>query len=190
MNKTHVIGVATASSSLRRALAVALGAAFVALSAQLAVPIPGTPVPVTFQVPAVLIVGGLLGPRLGAVSMATYILAGIAGLPVFAPGGAVGLARLLGPTGGYLLAFPVAAAVVGWVVQRRTNATPYVVAIATVVGFATIHVGGMAQLAVLTGNVGTAFLWGSLPFLASDVVKLLLAGLIVWRLGPVTRARF
>ncbi len=91
--------------ALRRTIAVMLGTALVSLAAQVAVPIPGTPVPVTLQPLAVLIVGGLLGPALGASSLVLYLLLGAAGLPVFTPFGLPGVARLIGPTGGYLLAF-------------------------------------------------------------------------------------
>jgi biotin transport system substrate-specific component len=168
-------------------MAAIFGAALVAVSAQVAVPIPGTPIPLTLQVPAVLIVGGLLGPRVGAASMVAYLLAGMAGLPVFAPGSTLGMARLLGPTGGYLLAFPIAAAIVGAVTSRRGGGT--IVAAAMGLGFVTIHIGGIAQLAVVTGDIRTAFLWGSLPFLVGDAIKLTLAGLLVWRFGPITRAR-
>jgi biotin transport system substrate-specific component len=178
--------VMTPGAVARRALAVALGAALVALSAQVAIPLPGTPVPVTLQVPAVLIVGGLLGPRLGALSMGVYLAFGAAGLPVFAPTGVPGFARLLGPTGGYLLAYPLAAALVGTLVRRR-NTWP-VVAVAMVGGLAVIHAGGIAQLAILSGDVRTAVALGSVPFLLLDVVKLLFAGLIVRRFGTRTRA--
>ncbi|PYO77492.1 MAG: hypothetical protein DMD67_06475 [Gemmatimonadetes bacterium] len=97
----------------RRVIAVLLGAALVAIAAQIAIPLPGTPVPMTLQPLAVLLVGGLLGPGLGASAMLFYLALGAAGLPVFTPFGLPGVARLLGPTGGYLLAYPVAAFVVG-----------------------------------------------------------------------------
>ncbi len=193
MNNTHAVPLATMSWPLGRVLAAVVGAVFVALSAQIAVPLPGTPVPITFQLAGVLIVGGLLGPRLGAASMVAYVVAGAAGLPVFAPGGALGVARLIGPTGGYLLAFPVAAALVGLLVRFTPTIPPFRyptrVALGVVAGFVLIHLGGIAQLAIITGDVTTAFLWGSLPFLAGDLIKLLFAGLIIWRFGPNPRAR-
>src|SRR5438046_10394330 len=97
-----------------RVLAVVLGAALVAAAAQVAVPLPGTPVPMTLQPMAVLLVGGLLGGPLGALSMILYLAMGAAGLPVFTPTvPLVGIARLLGPTGGYLLAYPISAFAVG-----------------------------------------------------------------------------
>ena len=178
--------VMTPGAIVRRTLAVALGAALVAVSAQFAVPIPGTPVPVTLQVPAVLIVGGLLGPRLGALSMGVYLAFGAAGLPVFAPTGVPGIARLFGPTGGYLLAYPLAAALVGAVVGRGRSWGN--IALGLVGGLAAIHAGGIAQLGILSGDVRTAVALGSVPFLLLDVVKLLFAGLIIRRFARTTRA--
>src|SRR6059036_4204010 len=107
---------------LRQVVGVALGAALVTLAAQVAVPLPGTPVPMTLQPMAVLLVGGLLGARLGALSMIVYLAMGAAGLPVFTPTvPLVGFARLFGPTGGYLLAYPVAAWAVGTVVREGSS---------------------------------------------------------------------
>ena len=176
----------TPTSVGRRALAILAGALLVALGAQVAIPLPGTPVPVTLQVPAVLIVGGLLGPRLGAASMAVYLAMGAAGLPVFAPLGAPGVARLFGPTGGYLLALPLAAAVVGLIADRGRSWSR--LALGVVAGAAVVHLGGVAQLAVLTGSWGVALTWGSVPFLLLDLVKLALAGLILRRFAATTRA--
>ncbi|HEX3158042.1 MAG TPA: biotin transporter BioY [Gemmatimonadaceae bacterium] len=152
-------------------------AAALALASQVAVPLPGTPVPLTLQ-PMLMVLAGLwLGPRAAAASMALYLVAGMAGLPVFTPGGAPGIARLLGPTGGYLLAYPVAAALTGWLGMRarsfagRTGAA--------VAGMLTIYVGGLAQLAVLTGSFELAVVIGVLPFVALDMVKSLVAAALV-----------
>ena len=100
----------------RRATAVGVVgfAAALALASQVAIPVPGTPVPITLQ-PFVVVLAGLwLGPVAGAASMLLYLAAGALGLPVFAPMGAMGVARLAGPTGGYLLAWPLAA----WIADR------------------------------------------------------------------------
>src|SRR5260370_42596656 len=107
MERALVLGRATSGI---RVVAIVLGALLVAAAAQVSIPLPGTPVPMTLQPLAVLLVGGLLGARLGAASMVLYLTLGIAGLPVFTPTvPLLGIARLLGPTGGYLLAYPVAA---------------------------------------------------------------------------------
>jgi biotin transport system substrate-specific component len=170
-----------------RTLAVALGAAFVALAAQIAVPLPGTPVPLTLQPLAVLLVGGLLGPELGAGALLVYLALGAAGLPVFTPYGLPGIARLLGPTGGYLLAYPVAAFAVGNVLGERAHWGR--VALAALAGLALIHLGGLAQLLLLTGSAAGAVRLGTLPFLLGDAVKLVVAVLILKpTIGPV-RAR-
>ncbi len=177
----------TATAVVRMVTAVLAGALLVAFGAQASVPLPGTPVPITLQVPAVLIVGGLLGPRLGAASLVTYLLLGAAGLPVFAPVGLPGVARLFGPTGGYLLALPLAAAVAGWaaVIPVRWARLAVGLVLATV----TIHAGGVAQLAILGGDLAVALGIGSVPFLLGDVAKLLLAGLVIGRFAsPVRRA--
>lgn len=170
---------------VRRIIAALAGTFIVALGAQAAVPMPGTPVPMTLQVPAVLIAGGLLGARVGASSLGFYILLGALGLPVFAAGGALGIARLIGPTGGYLLAYPLAAAVMGHFAARKSGG-PLVLGL--LASLAVIHLGGVAQLLAITGDASQAFVWGSLPFVAGDILKLAFAGLIVWRFGPKTRA--
>src|SRR6266702_6759108 len=115
MESTLVIGRSTLGIRLG---AVVIGAVLVALAAQVAVPLPGTPVPMTLQPMAVLLVGGLLGPRLGALSMILYLAMGAAGLPVFTPSPVLlpGIGRLFGQTGGYLLAYPIAAYAVGAIV--------------------------------------------------------------------------
>jgi biotin transport system substrate-specific component len=167
------LAVATSSAAVRRTAAVVLGAAFVAVAAQIAVPLPGTPVPLTLQPLAVLLVGGLLGPGLGAASLVLYLAMGAAGLPVFTPYGLPGFARLLGPTGGYLLAYPVAAFAVGKLAgdARHWGRT----ALAVLTGLVLIHLGGAAQLLILTGSATAALRLGTLPFLIGDLLKLAIA---------------
>lgn len=162
-----------ATRHLTRALAVVAFAALTALAARAAVPLPGTAVPFTLQVVAVLAAGFLLGPRLGAASQALYVAAGAAGLPVFAAGG--GAAYLLGPTGGYLLAFPLAAALAGLAVRRFGGVVGLTAG--GVLGVAVVHAGGLAWLAGTLGGEA-ALAAGVLPFLAGDAVKIALAVLL------------
>jgi biotin transport system substrate-specific component len=167
-------------------LAAAAGAGLVSLAAQVAVPLPGTPVPMTLQPLAVLLVGGLLGPGLGAASLGFYLVLGATGLPVFTPVGAPGLARLFGPTGGYLLAFPIAAALVGWVTRRRPGWAGLVAG--PLLGMVAIHAGGLAQLLVLTGSARAALTAGLLPFAVGDGFKVVVGALLLRRTIPLTRA--
>lgn len=173
----RALALTTTSRTLRRTLAVLLGTALVAAAAQASVPLPGTPVPMTLQPLAVLLVGGLLGPSLGATSLVLYLALGAAGLPVFTPVGLPGLARLLGPTGGYLLAYPLAAAAVGRLVADGRQLPR--VALACLAGMVLIHLGGLAQLLLLTGSLRIAARFGTIPFVGGDLLKVGLAALVL-----------
>lgn len=177
---TQALPAVPVSSTGRRVVAIAVGALVVALAAQARVPLPFTPVPVTLQDLAVLTVGGVLGPAAGVAALVTYLALGIAGLPVFAGGGS-SLAWLLGPTGGYLLAFPVAAFVMGALAARAGFARALLGAL---LGMVIIHLGGVAQLALLSGDLSAAFRLGSLPFLPVSVLKVGLAAALVSGVAP------
>ena len=170
----------------RRVLLAVAGALVVALAAQVEVPLPFTPVPITLQPLAVLVVGGVLGSSGGAAALITYLAMGMMGLPIFA-GGAGGAHYLLGLTGGYLLAFPVAALVTGWL-TRSESAGVLRVLLACAAGMVVIHVGGVAQLAILGGDSAQAFRLGFVPFLTNDLVKIGLAAALLLVLRPRTRA--
>ncbi len=174
----------SARSPRTRAISIVLAAGVLALASQFALPVPGTPVPITLQPLAVVLAGFVLGPVDGVAAMLLYLVAGAAGLPVFAPMGAPGLMRLLGPTGGYLLAYPVAAAVAGrFGAGRKSFSTR---AIAAAAGILVLYAGGMTQLAVLTGSFGRAAVLGVLPFVAIDAVKALFAAALTgFRRNPV-----
>ena len=169
---------------LRRLVGIGLGALGVAAAAQVAVPVPLSPVPMTLQPLAVLVVGGLLGGAGGLAALTTYLALGALGLPVFA-GGAGGAVHLLGPTGGYLLAFPVAAGLTGAVIAGRGGVLRTLAACA--LGMVVIHVGGVAQLALLSGDASTAFRLGFVPFLTGDLIKVGLAAAVI--LGLRSRVR-
>ncbi len=141
------------------------------------IPLPGTPVPFTLQLLFVLLAGALLGARLGAASQLLYVLLGALGAPLFAFGG--GPAYLLGPTGGYLLAFPLAAWAVGALAPRSGGAGRLIIGL--IVGVVVIHAGGVAWLAAATGSLDQAVRFGVGPFLALDLLKIALASLISLR---------
>jgi biotin transport system substrate-specific component len=185
--QAQTAAVSAPSLTARRAVAVALGTALVAIAAQIAIPLPGTPVPMTLQPLAVLLVGGLLGPRLGAGSLLLYLALGAAGLPVFTPYGLPGVARLFGPTGGYLLAYPIAAYAVGRLAADGTRWTR--VTFAVLVGLALIHLGGLAQLLIITHNLHDAARFGALPFIAGDLAKLVIAAVVLRSTVSPVRAR-
>lgn len=157
-------------------LSLILGALIVALSAQVALPVPFSPVPMTLQGLAVIVVGGIFGAAAGAGALVLYLVAGVLGAPVFAMGSS-GLIRLLGPTGGYLLAFPVAAFVAGLVGERGNLLRSF---FAALLAMFVIHLGGWAWLALGLGG-DTAATMGVTPFLVPDSVKVVLAALILWR---------
>lgn len=167
--------VITRGSSITAVGIVAFAAAN-AVAAQIAIPIPGTPVPFTLQPLAVVLAGLCLGPVAGAASMVLYLIAGAAGLPVFAPIGAPGVLRLIGPTGGYLLAAPAAALIAGLVARRFPMFAGRT--LAAFLGIATLYLGGVAQLELLTGSLARAAAMGWAPFVLADLGKVVIAALI------------
>jgi len=175
----------------RRAALVIGGAALVAALAQLSLRLPFTPVPVSGQTLGVLLVGAALGSSLGFRALLLYLAAGIAGLPVFAAGGA-GPGWLLGPTGGYLVAFPLAAWVAGRLTESAGLARPLRVLVAMLAASAVIYLGGLLWLGVYVQGAGQEATLGRLlelgfyPFVAGDLLKAALAaGLLpgAWRLA-------
>lgn len=169
----------TATFTQDKRIAIAGAAGFVlalAAASQVAIPIPGTPVPVTLQPMVVVLSGMMLGPALGFASMVTYLALGALGLPVFAPMGAPGVLRLLGPTGGYLIAFPFAAFAAGYVAQRFPRLAGRWAG--AMLGMVVIFVGGITQLMIITGNVGQALALGITPFAAFDILTALVAAVV------------
>jgi biotin transport system substrate-specific component len=165
----------------RRVAAVVVFAILTTLGAHVAVPLPGG-VPVTLQTLFVTLAGAVLGPYLGAASQLLYLGVGAAGAPVFAMGG--GFAYLFGPTGGYLLSYPLAAALTG-----KLSGPPQLglagftrIALAMLFASLLILLLGWAQLTVLTGNPQRALQVGVLPFLVGDVLKIVAGALIAQRI--------
>lgn len=172
-------------TTARRALMVTAGVAGSALAmvaaAHVRVPLPFSPVPVTLQTMVVLLAGALLGPGAGAAGQVLYLALGAAGLPVFTTGASIGI------TGGYLIGFVVAAALVGR--AARCPRPQFPVLVAMIVGNAAILALGATWLALLTGmKPGAALAAGVLPFLPGDAMKLV-AAYLLWRVGHGTWAR-
>jgi biotin transport system substrate-specific component len=174
--------------TLVRASAVLFVTALTALAAQISVPLPFTPVPFTLQPMIVLLGGAALGARLGASAQALYLLIGLAGLPVFAASPVLpqGAARLLGPTAGFLISYPLAAFVAGWLAERRFDRQYLTSLVAMTAGLAIVFAGGLSWLAYGPTALGLSAAVGSAltPFLVADIVKLCLAAGVlptVWR---------
>jgi biotin transport system substrate-specific component len=168
----------------RAAIGLAAFVLATSFGAHVAVPLPWTPVPMTLQPLFVILAGAVLGPWLGAGAMATYLAVGAAGAPVFSFGGA-GLPWLLGPTGGYLLASPAAAFVVGWIAGRQGGTLRLTAALAA--GIATLYVGGISQLFLLTGeSLGALLAVGAAPFLLGDLTKIAMALVLARLLRPTS----
>ena len=170
-------------SWLLDAALVVLFSAFVALTAQVEIPL--WPVPLTLQTLGALFTGAVLGSRRGALALLLYLAEGAVGLPVFA-GGASGVGHMLGPTGGYLVGFVVAAGVVGWLAERGWDRRLVWTAVAMVLGNVVIYVFGVAWLAVFLGDLGGALVQGVLLFVVGDLIKIAVATLTLpggWKLA-------
>ena len=168
---------------LRRAALAVFGAMALTLSAKIQVPF--WPVPFTMQTMIVLLAGMTLGWRLGAATVALYLAQGAMGLPVFAQGG--GIAYFAGPTGGYLVGFLAAAALMGWLAERGWGRTAVSTVAAMLAGTAVIFACGLAWLSWLIG-VEKAVLGGLVPFLASAALKIVIAAILMpvcWRFAGI-----
>ena len=180
---TARVRAAAAARSMRAASVIFL-TALTAASAQISVPLPFTPVPFTLQPMVVLLGAAALGARLGAVSQLLYLAAGVAGLQVFAfsPMLPQGAGRLLGPTGGFLLAYPLAAYLTGWLAERRFDRRYVTAVVAMLAGLAVVFAGGVSWLAVLMpGAIGLqpALAAAFYPFVLADIVKVLAAAALL-----------
>jgi biotin transport system substrate-specific component len=167
----------------RDLLLVTAGTLFIAAMSQFRIPLPFTPVPLTGQTFAVLLVGAALGARRGFGSMALYLACGAFGLPFFA-GGASGLSYMTGPTLGYLVGFVAAAALTGFLAERGFDRRIPTALVAFIAGQALIYLFGVAWLTILLG-FEKAVLAGLMPFLISDALKIGAAALALpaaWKL--------
>jgi biotin transport system substrate-specific component len=177
------LGLTQRSGSLRESLSgkvilVVAASAFVAICAHISVPLPFTPVPLTLQNFAVILVGMLLGPVAGFSAMVLYLAEGAMGLPVFTPHSVGGIAHLLGPNAGYLFSYPLAAATAGWVVvaMKRVASRFRAGVVAATIASLPIFILGASWLAHLL-HLGASATWtmAVAPFLPGEVVKIVAA---------------
>jgi len=168
------------SESVRRGALVLGGSLVVAMCAHISIPLPGTPVPLTVQNFGVLLVGLLLGSRRGFAALMLYLAEGAVGLPVFSPFGPGGIAQLLGPTGGFLLAYPLVAWLAGYVMEHGRKSFARA-ALAGLFGEVVLFAGGLAWLAVLTHSIAEAFRLGLYWFLFAEIIKVMVAAGIAAR---------
>jgi biotin transport system substrate-specific component len=177
------------SSRTVRVLSVLFFSVLTAAAAQVSVPLPFTQVPFTFQPMVVLVAGLTLGARLGMSSQLVYLAAGVAGLPVFAASATLppGALRLLGPTGGYLMAYPFVALLVGYLAERGLGRRYLTSVLAMVAGLALLYLSGATWLAFFAQTAGApaavgvsaALATGVYPFVIADLIKLAAAAPIV-----------
>jgi biotin transport system substrate-specific component len=161
-------------------VAIVIGASlFVALCARVTLPLPFTPVPLTLQNFGVLLVGLALGSRRGFVALVLYLAEGLMGMPVFSPAGPGGVAQLLGPTGGFLLAYPFVAGIAGWAFEENPakSAKQSFARAATACFLAEVYlfVGGLSWLAILTHSFAQAIRFGLYWFVFAEVIKIMSA---------------
>ena len=184
-----VVSIRADLSSAYRAAAVLFVTVLTIVAAQVSIPLPFTPVPFTLQPMVVLLGGAALGARLGMSSQVLYLALGLAGLPVFAASPVLpqGFARLLGPTGGFLMSYPFAAFAAGYLAERRFDRRYLTSVVAMGAGLAIVFASGIAWMAWGVPHLGlaTAVRAGLVPFLPADIVKILLAATVLpaaWRL--------
>lgn len=196
----HTVAARRDHTAAIRVVSMLFITALTAAAAQISIPLPFTAVPFTFQ-PMVVLLGGLaLGARLGATSQILYLVLGIIGVPVFAASPTLppGVLRLLGPTGGYLMAYPFAAFAVGYLAERGFDRRYVTSVMAMVAGLAIVYACGVSWLGLFARvddtsaatGLRAAFMTGVAPFVLADVTKLLFAAAIVpalWRLVGRTR---
>jgi biotin transport system substrate-specific component len=159
---------------LRNVALAILGSAVVAIAAQINIPLPV--VPLTMQTLAVLAIGAAYGARLGAATLALYAIEGAAGLPVFAQMKA-GAGVIAGPTGGYIIGFILAAALVGYLAEQGWSRSIPKMIVASLLGAIVLYIPGLVWLHQFANGWAQTFEWGVTPFIVGDIVKAILAAL-------------
>ena len=194
MTKSAIHALATPQDRVldaSRQVALVVGASLVVtLCARVTIPLmPLTPVPLTVQNLGVLLVGLLLGSRRGFAALALYLVEGAVGLPVFNPTGPGGIAQLLGPTGGFLMVYPLVAFLAGYIFERGGKSFARA-AIAGLLAEILLFAGGLTWLYVFTHSLAKAAYFGLYWFLAAEIIKVMLAAAIAtrWQRGAIKSA--
>jgi biotin transport system substrate-specific component len=182
---TETLGVSRSNEWVRQSAIVIGASLFIALCARVTVPLPFTPVPLTMQNFGVLLVGMMLGSRRGFAALVLYLAEGASGLPVFSPAGLGGIAQLLGPTGGFLLAYPFVAGVAGLIVERGRRSFFRALS-AGLIGEIVLFAGGLGWLSILTHSMAQAVRLGLYWFVFAEVIKIMSAAALSvrWRRAP------
>jgi biotin transport system substrate-specific component len=173
MLRQAVLDLPRTDSWVRSLLLVIGGSFLIALFAHVSIPLPFTTVPIAIQPHICLLLGALLGSRNGSLAVLTYLIQGAVGLPVFALGKS-GIVHLLGPTGGYLIGYLLAAWITGYLIERSSSKSLRRAVLAMTLGNLVVYLCGLSQLSLFVG-IERVFYLGMLPFLIGDVLKLGLA---------------
>jgi biotin transport system substrate-specific component len=180
---THTLSASDRAIYWAQQAVIVVGASlFVAVCARIFLPLRFTPVPLTIQNLAVLLVGLTLGSRRGFAALMLYLGEGLAGMPVFSPTGPGGLAQLLGPTGGFLLAYPLVAGLAGWIIERGNRSFARA-ALAGLAAEVLLFASGISWLVVLTHSFAQAVKFGLYFFVFAEVIKIMMAAAVAtgWR---------
>ena len=175
LSATQIASPRSPAFEIASQIAIVISASlFVALCARIYIPLPGTPVPLTVQNLGVLLVGLALGSRRGFAALALYLAEGAMGMPVFSPHGFGGIAQILGPTGGYLIAYPFVAALTGYIFERGKPAFSRA-AVACLAGEVLLFTFGISWLYVYTRSFAKALSFGLYWFIAAEILKVVFA---------------
>lgn len=171
------------NTNLNQMISIALFAALIAISAYISIPLPFSPVPITMQPLIIMLAGLLLAPKEAIGSVLVWMLIGVAGMPVFAKGGA-GFGILAGPTGGYILGFALGALVISLLKGKEVNLARYILA-CVVGGLIVVYTLGALRLGqILNKSIAQAFMIGAVPYLIPDLIKLFLASWLAVKINP------
>jgi biotin transport system substrate-specific component len=172
----------------KQAAVVVSASFFVALCARVTIPLPFTPVPLTLQNFGVLLVGLTLGARRGFVAMALYLIEGVSGMPVFNPTGPGGIAQLIGPTGGFLMVYPLVAGVAGLILNTG-KLTFARAALSGLLAEIVLFASGIGWLIILTLSVSQAVRFGFYWFIFAEIIKVMFAAAIAVRIRRTLKAQ-